>query len=130
MAKVTREVAEQEISDWLDFKKIFPSEREKHKESIDLLIDVMVDGVISIDDQTHEVIHKLIFPLESVTELKYKPRINDKMVQPNLKGMDPKDIDMRLLAIAATAASQPKGLLAGLDSVDKKIMMANVVFFL
>ena len=130
MAKVTREVAEQEISAWLDKKKVFQSEREKNKDSYEHLVDAMCEGYLELDDQTFEFTHKLIEPLNETPSLKYKARLNDKMLKPHLNGLKPTDAEGRLLAYGAALTTQPKAVLEGLDSADKKIMMAILVFFL
>jgi hypothetical protein len=125
---VTREVAIVEIDNWLDQKKVYPSTRETCKADIDLLIDAMVAGDLILDNGSFK--HKLLFPLEGLIELTYKPRLNDAMVKPHMQGVKNGDGDGRLAAHTAALTSQPKRIIESLDSADKKIMMSIMVFFL
>ena len=130
MAKVTREQAEKEITSWLDKKKVFDSQREENKASYELLVDAMMEGYLTLDSTTFEFKHKLIEPLTETFDLTYKSRMNDKMVKPHLNGVKPTDAEGRLLAYGAALTTMPKAVLEGLDSSDKKIMIAILVFFL
>lgn len=128
--KVTRDAATIEITGWLDKKKIYESTREAQKDSVDLLIDAMVNGDLTLDQTTNELTHKLLFPLEDVKILKYRARLNDSILRPHLVGVKPSDADGRLLAHTAALTNEAKGILSQLDSADKKIMMSIAIFFL
>ncbi len=133
MSKVAREVAEAEVTLWLDKKKIFTSQREEQKASIEILIDAICEGVLVLEETTNCFTQTLLFPLEGelpVKELKYKSRINDKIMQPHLVGVKPSDADGRLLALLAALTATPKGVLAAIDSSDKRIGTSIAVFFL
>lgn len=134
MAEVmTKEMAEQEVNAWLDRKKIFKSIRETNKDYIDTLVDAMCEGVLSLDQETWEWNHTLLFPIgenESVKSIKYKPRLNDKMLKPFLNGVKNQDSDGRLLAHVAALTNTPREVLASLDSADKRISMSVAIFFL
>lgn len=127
---VSREIATVEINGWLDKKKIYLSTREAQKDSVDLLIEAMVNGDLILDDKSNEFTHKLLFPLTEVTELKYKARLSDRMLRPHLQGVKANDADGRLSALVAALTSTPKAVIDELDSADKKIMMSIAVFFL
>jgi hypothetical protein len=131
--EVTREIAEQEVTAWLDKKKIFPSTREANKDSIELLIDSIVQGVLVYNSTNNTFVHKLLFPIENempINELTYKARINDIQLKPNLSGVKPGDGYGTLLAYVATLTGKNKTILSYLDSTDKKVAMAIAVFFL
>jgi hypothetical protein len=130
MDKVSREKATEEINEWLDKKKVYPSTRETQKDSIDLLIEAMMAGDVTLDDKTNEFTVNLLFPLEEVKTLKCKARLNDKMLRPHLNGVKPSDADGRLNAYISALVSQPKAVIENLDSADKKIIMSIAVFFL
>jgi len=129
---VTNEVAMAEVTAWLDKKKVYPSTRETQKDSIDLLVEAIMAGDLTYDEDKNEFVHKLLFPdaVGGVTEFRYKARLNDRMLIPHLQGVKSNDADGRLLAHTAALTSQPKELLKGIDSADKKIMMSIAVFFL
>lgn len=133
ITKISRELATQEIEKWLDRKKVYDSTKESQKDSVDLLIEAVMNGDLTLNQTTNELRHILLFPDAlngEVKELVYKARLNDKMLIPHLQGVSPKDADGRLLAHTAALTSQPKELLKNLDSADKKIMMSIAVFFL
>lgn len=133
--KISREAAEAELNGWLDAKKVFQTVREGDagKQNIDDIIGFIMEGVLEVNtDGTLK--HNLIFPLgenSTVRELTYKQRLNDKMVQPYLKGVSPSDAFGVFLAYAAAATDQPKNILNALDSgTDRKVMQAIVFFFI
>lgn len=130
MKVITREAATVEVTGWLDKKKIYESTREAQKDSIELLIDAMVNGDLTLDENTNEFTHRLLFPISEVTQLKYRARLNDTALRPHLLGVKASDADGRLLAHTAALTNQPKSILSELDSADKKIMMSIAIFFL
>jgi hypothetical protein len=129
---VSIEKATEEVNAWLDAKKIFPSQREKEKESITIIVDAVRYGSLTINPDTFELTQKLLFPIgesSGITELKYATRLNDLMLRPYLKNVDPRDADERLVAYIAALTSSNKGLLHHLVDVDKKVAREIVVFF-
>lgn len=132
---VAREVAEREINQWLDKKKIHQTTREGYKDNIDLLIESIVRGDLAYVPDTNGFKHKLCHPLEAdgvqtITELEYKGRLNDKMLNPYTKGVAAGDAFGRLDAIICALTSQSRGIINNLDSLDKKISTAIAVFFI
>lgn len=134
MSKIAKEVAEAEVTAWLDQKKVLPSTRESHEDYINTLISAVEEGVLVRVAETNTFVHKLQFPDlggdEAFTELKYKSRINDFQLAPFKKGVSPKDADGQFNALVAGLTDQAKGLISKLDSQDKKIATAIAIFFL
>jgi hypothetical protein len=132
MEVVQREVAEQEIDKWLDSKKIFKSDRENNQSQIDTLVDAIVNGVLSVDSEGNFV-HKLMFPTEgdkSITELKYKKRLQERDTRRPLKGVSPTDIEGRMTAYIQALTDETSGIIGALDTYDARIAKSIVVFFL
>ncbi len=132
MERVIREQAVIEVNKWLDTKKIFKSTREAREDDIELLIEAIQEGVLIYNEEDNSFTHKLLHPImneKSVTELKYLGRLNDNIIRPYLKGVDPSDGDARLLATLAALTGTAKGILSALDSVDKKVSNAITIFF-
>ncbi len=128
---VDKETATKEIESWLDKKKVYEVTRESQKDSIDILIEGIMNGDLSLDEKTNEFIHKLLVPDSAgITEMKYRARLNDAMLRPYLNGVKSGDADGRLLAYTAALTQQPKNILSALDTADKKIMMSIAIFFL
>ena len=133
MSKIAKEVAEAEIEKWLDFKKILAGERERNSDTIALLVDAIMEGALEYDESTNKLKHYLLHPFQNeqpLTELTYLPRINDNMLQPNLRGVSAKDGDARLIAVICTLTGQARGIIQKLDSTDKRIALSIAVFFL
>lgn len=133
-SKISRDQAEAEITAWLDKKKVFAETRDRYKDHIDILIEAMCNGALRLDDTTFEFTHTLLFPLgengSGLKEFKYKARINDKQIQPYMKGVKADDADGRLGALIAAICDQPKGVISVIDSADKRIATAIGIFFM
>jgi len=127
--KVTKQQAEAEIQAWLDKKKIFQSVREVSTLEIDILIEGIMNGCLSLDDNG-SFTQTLMFPTGDTKTITYKNRMNDNMLLPHLKGVSQRDGDARQIAYAAALTDVAKGILTSLDPVDKKVMMSIVGFFI
>lgn len=133
MARINQEQAFNEVEAWLDYKRIFDRTREDNRDSIEMLEDMVMEGVLVIDQSTFEITHKLVFPIgesNEITELKYKARLNDKMIEPYMRGVKAKDADGRLTAYVSALTSENSGIIKGMDSQDKKVAIAIAVFFI
>jgi len=135
MEKVSREIAEKDVTFWLDKKKISTGHRELNENFIDQLADAVQEGNLVLDKDTNEWTYELAFPVndekggEALGTLKFKSRLNDVMLRPFLNGVKNDDADGRLLAHTAALTGANKGLLKLIDSVDKRVVMAITVFF-
>lgn len=130
---IDRETAEKEVNEWLEAKKIFPSTIEDNKDSIEILIEAIMYGVLTLETTDKSFTHTLLFPLgedgTQVSQLKYRHRVNDKILQKFMKGVAAKDGDGRLNATIAALADTARGIIEGLDTVDKKVANAIAIFF-
>ena len=130
--KIQLEKAIEEIDGWLEKKKIFPSAREEYQSQIDILVEAISLGYLSLNDKG-EFKQELLFPLkeeQAVIELEYKSRLNDKMLEPHLKGTKAGDGDARIIAYLACLTGQAKGIIKALDTADRKITNSIVIFFI
>lgn len=133
MSKVTIEVAEDEINSWLDKKKILPGLRDARREHINQLVECIQEGVLELNNETFELTHNLLEPFgneQKTTKLVYKPRLNDKLLQPWLKGVKGDDAEGRMLGYVAALTNTNRLLLELMDTADKRIAMAIAIFFL
>ena len=133
--KIDRQTAENDVISWLEKKKVFQETREKFKDHIDIIIEAIQNKALVLNpDFTFE--HTLLFPLcdeqenPLTTSLTYKARINDKQVQPHMRGVKNDDVDNRLNALIAALTNTSKGIISSLDSADKRISTAIGVFFM
>lgn len=132
MTKVTQEVAQAEITSWLDKKRIFKNYREQNKISIETLVDAMCEGVL-VQDSNGYLIQTLMFPLGEkgvTTELKWAPRLTQKMQNPHMKGVDVQDIEGRFAAMTAALTDTTKSHYMEMESADSRVAKAILVFFL
>lgn len=132
MSKVSKEIAEKEVNDWLDYKKINVQKREAQANSIETLIGFISEGTISIkEDKT--IVQELLFEIgkeSKITKLEYKPRIHVGAIQRHLEGGKSTDMDLRIVATAAALTSQTKELIKQLDSEDYSVASSIAIFFL
>lgn len=132
MGAIAQEVAEAEVASWMDRKKITASMRESLKDQIKILTESVCDGVLILDTEKNEWKHKLSFEIGEqvkIDSLTYVSRLNDRILAPHLKGIKSDDGDGRLLAYIGALTGQAKGVIATLDTVDKRVSTAVASFF-
>ena len=132
MEKVTREIAEREINEWLAYKKINDAKREAYKEHIETLIGAVMDGSIVVNEEK-TFLHELKFALEGeipVTRLEYKPRVKISTIHRNLQGVKSDDVDGRICGYIAALSSKPRKVIEAIDTEDYSISKAVAIFFL
>ncbi len=132
MTSVSREVAEAEVTAWLDKKKVLQGTRERYKDFTDNLIDAVAEGVLSLDPDTNKFLHKLLFPFGDqikVESLTYEARLNDKTLQQWMRGVKNDDSEGRMIGVVAALTKTARELLYQMDTADKKIAMSIAIFF-
>lgn len=134
MEAVSYEVAEQEVNEWLEKCRFRKRSIESNKEYVEQLIEAVMSGDISIDDDTKEITMPLVFPIGengSVNELKFKTELRVKEYRQKLKtgNVKPGDSDGRILAYAAALSSQPFSVVDSLSSVDQSLASSIAIFF-
>lgn len=132
---IAREVAEQEVQDWLDFKKVNARKRQNYKENIETLVDSIVVGILTLNDDK-SFVQKLNFPLgeegkeATITTLTYKPRIKVQTVQVCLQGIKPADADGRVCGYISALTGTDRNIIKQLDTEDYSIGESIAIFFL
>lgn len=132
---VAKEVAQAEVTSWLDFKKISEQKRLKNKSSVEALVDAIIDGSLSLNnDQTFT--HQLKFPVKTkegestFSQLVYKPRIKMADVHTKLQMVKSDDADGRVACYISALCSLPLAVIKELDSEDYGIGQSVAIFFL
>lgn len=137
MTPISKEVAVTEVNAWLDYKKVKASVREKRTDAIQLMVDSVMDGSISIKNEPYKyeqenlegpvITQVLSFPMGSLAELKYKPRESTGNLSAAISSGN-------VVVGTAYASVLTNGVLpsqiAKMDTEDSKIMQAIVQFFL
>lgn len=129
MSKVSQEVAEREVNEWLDFKRIKTSRRKDLEDQIEGLVNLVMEGdMVILEDKTIEL--ALGQPLDSKSKLTFKPRLSLREVQPRLREVKPGDADGRLMAYICALTGESMGVLGLMDTVDYTACTNIAVFFL
>ena len=126
---VSEATAKADVTRWLDYKKISERVRTKSASEIEKLEECVIDGILVIEEN-QTITHNLLFPLESLKELKYKARANSIDFEPYRKNVAASDVYGQLKAIAAGLTETSNGIISKLDSEDLKITQAIAVFFM
>jgi hypothetical protein len=129
---INKETAKEEITKWLDYKKIRPAERESNDIFIERLISAVESEQLVLNDLM-ELEFTLAFPIEGegtrFDKATFKPRMSALDRESAAKGVGTGDGYGRINAIAAQLCNQPKAMLKKLDTEDYKIVESIAVFF-
>lgn len=135
MEKISKDVAVIEFEKWLDFKRVKDTKRKDSEAQENEIVSAIASGNIIVEDD-FTLTHKLEFPVQndkgvvSLSELKYKPRIQVRQLNAKLKGVKADDADGRILAYAAALTGENTGMIGCLDTEDYRIASCIVMYFL
>ena len=134
-AAVSKEIADQEVEKWLDFKKIDQDDIKDIDDQKTPLSLAIQKGYLSLDsDMVFH--HKLKFPIEDVDgnivldKISYKPRLKMWEIESKTKGVDMKNTFALIRAYMCALTDLNSGMLKKLDSSDNKIAQGIALFFL
>jgi hypothetical protein len=132
MGKVNRELAEQTVDKWLDYKRVKPAKRESYRASIENITDAVEEGSLILNEETHELEYTLDIPIgdSKIQVLKFRPRLTVGEINKRLKGVSPKEADARVVAYVAALTGQNSGVIELLDTNDYDVCQAISVFFM
>jgi hypothetical protein len=132
MGKVNRELAEQTVDKWLDYKRVKPAKRESYKASIENITDAIEEGSLIFNEETHELEYTLDIPIgeSKIQVLKFRPRLTVGEINKRLKGVSPKEADARVVAYVSALTGQNSGVIELLDTNDYDVCQAISVFFM
>lgn len=131
---IQREVAEADVTAWLDHKKMSSKRREEKKEAIESLIAYVEDGTVIIDkDKGYTLIQNLAFPIGEqvkIEKLEWKPYGNVGKFQIHMKNVESADFTGNAIARACAQTNQSKTIINALDSEDETVLKVIAVFFM
>lgn len=133
---VNKEVAINDINDWLDAKKVSQKKRATQVEQIENLVSEVEEGNLAYDSDSKVLSYKLKFPLEdesgsyTLSNLDFKYRLTSNDLAPYLKGVKPTDADGRLAAYICALTGKAGGYIKKLDTEDLSVAQSIAVFFL
>lgn len=130
MSKINREVSEQEVQKWLDFKKVKSKKRESYKDAIESLVDAISEGCLVLNED-FSFTHTLDFAIgadKQIKTLDYKARIDVSTIQKQMTGASTGDA--RVLGTIAALSGQAKEVVSKLDTEDYSVASSVAIFFL
>ena len=132
---ISREKATQEITVWLDYKKVKDSQREANKAQVDALIDGVQCGNLSMNETTFALTQKLdvtdnISTLIGGDSLTFKARCCIGELQRASANVKAIDFDGKITAYIAALTGNSFSHIQKMDSEDYKIGQAIAVFFM
>lgn len=130
---MSRDLAEQEVNLWLDYKRVKDSVRETQKAQIGVLIDAVQYGDVTINTTTFAITQKMSFPEATgglYSELVYKARISIGELQRACAAVKIGDFDGRIAAYVAALTDKGVSHILKMDSDDFKVAQAIAVFFM
>lgn len=131
---VSREVAEKDVSRWLDTRRVSEKKRGEYSANIEDLIEAVSEGRLIVDDSGY-LTQKLEFPMGesgSIKELKYHPRITVGDVRQAMNAMSAKssDADARVISHIAASTKVATNVIQRMDTSDYSLSQAVAIFFL
>lgn len=128
-AFATKDLAEKEVTAWLDYKRVKENKREAYKANIDAIVDAVFYGELSIDSSTFEIKQKLALPVEGLfSELVYKPRLSVGELQKHRAGA--KNMEDNIIAAISALTGKSNSHIQKMDTEDYAISAAIGVFFI
>lgn len=132
---MSREMAAQEITKWLDYKKVKETQRETNKAQVDTLVDAMQCGSLIMDNSSFSLTQKLDVPdtinaLIGGDTLTFKARISIGELQRASTNVKATDFDGKITSYIAALTGKAFSHIQKMDSEDYKIGQAIAVFFM
>lgn len=132
MEKVSKEIAEQEVIKWLDFKRVKENTRESYKSAIEEITNAIEFGDLVLNDETMEFEQSLTFPVGqelTIDKLVFKPRLKIGEIQKAMRGVKSDDTQGMIMAIVSALTTKTTGVLKELDTQDYGICQNIALFF-
>ena len=131
MEAVSLEVAEQEVQAWIEKCRFRKRKVESNKEYVDQLIEGVIHGDLSIDEETHDIEMELIRPVGDVRKLVFKTELKVKEIRHKLKSgnVSAGDSDGRILAYISALTNQPFSVIDDLNTEDQSLASSIAIFF-
>lgn len=133
MSKLDIEIAEREVTAWLDYKKVNTRRRENFTTQIKSLAEAVSEGELILDTDSMVFTQPLKFEIGDelkIKELKFQPRADIGKLSKAMQGVGAQDTIGMLNAYASALTGQSKEVLKKLDSEDGNITNAIAIFFI
>jgi hypothetical protein len=125
-----RDQAEQEVNEWLDFKRVNAAKRESSKDDIKNIVDAVEAGHLVLNSEDRTFKYTLLFPIGEVKEFTIQPRVNAGKVQAAMFGVKTDDLYGMFSAYISALTTVQKEVLKKLDSEDYNLLRRIAGFFM
>jgi len=126
---IPQEIAQAEVDKWIEYKKLDEDEIKEKESQIKTLVSAIKNGRLVLT-KDFKLVQTLKFPLDSLTELTYAPRLNVDAIAMKLDGIDSTNPILLVATYAAASAGVVNGIIGKLDTADNRIAQAIGSFFL
>jgi len=135
--KITREVADQEVREWIESKGFRASkvEKEDFQESIDLLIDSVMDGLLVINDD-NSLTYNLQYPIQDedgndvLKSMTFNKRLTVGFFTNKMKTSKAKTQEEKTILMISELTGEPAGLIQKVQMADFTELGVIATFFL
>lgn len=125
-----REEATKEVENYLNFKGMRQKRRKEKEEYINMIIDCVEDGTLSIDPETKVIKHKLIHKAGGIDQFAYKPRLNQGKIANRLRMSSSTDGHSAIACYVAELTDNNISVVGLLDTEDNVISQAVAMLFM
>jgi len=127
------DTAKQEVTDFLDAKRVRPARREAIQSAIDVMVEGVQYGFLTIEPNVGLTV-KLDFPMETsgtpITEIKFSWRVAPDVVQTKMANTKPdQDGNNKLLAIIHAYTTIAPAIVNKLEPSDNSLVRAIACIF-
>jgi len=133
MENVSLEIAQKDISSWLDSKRVSEKKRKDNERVVDTLVSAVMEGNLVWDEEQKLLKQRLQWPVGENEELKhidFKQRITQGDISARLRNAKSDDAFAVMGVYISAITGQPIAILDKLDSSDYSIAQSVAVFFM
>lgn len=128
---IAKEIAQKDVSKWLDFQEISESNRTKHQASIDRIVEAVELGNVIINDD-NTITQKLKHPLgeAKVSAINFAASLTVGEINTQMnKATEDNAMSVPISYICA-ATGELKGVIVKMNNKDYKVSDSIILFFM
>lgn len=133
MSNVSLEIAQKDISSWLDSKRVSEKKRQDNERVVDTLVSAVMEGNLVWDEGQKLLKQKLQWPVgenEEIKHIEFKHRVTQGDISARLRNTKSDDAFAVMGVYISAITGQPVALLEKLDTSDYSIAQSVAVFFM
>lgn len=129
---IAKDIAEKEVNDWLSRIDFSEGQRADFAANINIMVNAVSNGSVSIDPVTNEVTQKLKRPFgkeEKISQLKFKTDITISEINTYKKGVDADADNRTTIAYICASSGNLASVIEQMNARDFNVSTAIVLFF-